>query len=197
MKELQGLMRLRHILARSSLIGSLVAGVPLESPDPGPARAVQAGGTAQRTTDAAAVKAAFLYNFVRFTTWPALADGAPIVACIIGDGAIAAAFTEIGRVHTVEGHRLVVGQPQDSTTWPTCHLLFITDAQIRRSADALVGITTLPILTVSDAKAFSKTSGIIELYTNAGQLRFLINVDAAGRSGLRLSSKLLNLAKVT
>jgi hypothetical protein len=68
---------------------------------------------------------------------------------------------------------------------------------MRRSAGALAGLTTLPILTVSDAKGFAKTTGIIELYSNAGQLRFLINVDAAGRSGLRLSSKLLNLAKVT
>jgi len=190
-------MRLRYILARSSLISSLVAGVPLASLDRSPAMAVQAGATAQRTTDAAAGKAAFLYNSVRFTMWPALADGAPIVACIIGDDGIAAGLSEIGRVHTVDGHRLAVGQPQDSTTWLTCHLLFITEAQLRRSAGALAGITTLPILTVSDAKGFAKTTGIIELYTTAGQLRFLINVDAAGRSGLRLSSKLLNLAKVT
>ena len=190
-------MRLRPVLARSSLISSLVAGVPLPSLDAGPAMAVQAGGPAQRTTDVAAVKAAFLYNFARFSEWPALADTAPIGACIIGDDAIAAAFAEIGRGHTVGGHPLVVRQPQDSTTWPTCHLLFIADAQVRKSAAALAGITTLPILTVSDAKGFAKTSGIIELYTKAGQLRFLINVNAAGRSGLRLSSKLLNLAKVT
>jgi hypothetical protein len=156
----------------------------------------QAAGPATRTTDVAAVKAAFLYNFARFTEWPALAGGAPIVACIIGDDGIAAAFTEIGRSHTVDGHPLLVGQPQNSATWPTCHLLFITDAQMRRSAEALTGIATLPVLTVSEAKGFSKTGGIIELYTNAGQLRFVINVQAAERSGLRLSSRLLNLAKV-
>jgi hypothetical protein len=190
-------MRLRHVLARSSLISSLVAGVPLANLDPGPAMAVQAGGPAQRTPDVETVKAAFLYNFARFTEWPALAETAPIVACIIGDDGIAAAFAEIGRGHTVGGHPLVVAQPHDSTTWHTCHLLFITEAQSKRSTDALAGITTLPILTVSDAKGFAKTSGIIELYPNAGQFRFLINVDAAGRSGLRLSSKLLNLAKVT
>ena len=189
-------MRLRHILARKLSHrfprGGAAAGEPL----PWPGDAVQAGGATQRTTDVASVKAAFLYNFVRFTEWPALPDGAPIVACIVGDDGIAAAFVEIGRVHTVDDHRLVLGQPQDSTTWRTCHLLFIADAELRRSADALAGITTLPVLTVSDAKGFAQTGGIIELYTDAGQLRFVINVDAAERSGLRLSSKLLSLAKV-
>jgi hypothetical protein len=158
--------------------------------------AVQAGGSTTRTTDVAGVKAAFLFNFARFTVWPALAADAPIVACIVGDDGIAAAFTEIGRGHTVDGHPLVVGQPQDSTTWRACHLLFITEAQMRRSPNALTGIATLPVLTVSEAKGFAKTTGIIELYTNAGQLRFLINVEAAERAGLRLSSRLLSLAKV-
>jgi hypothetical protein len=60
----------------------------------------------------------------------------------------------------------------------------------------LGGIKTLPVLTVSDGKGFSLAGGIIELYVERGRTRFAINIDAAERSALRLSSRLLGLAKV-
>jgi hypothetical protein len=60
----------------------------------------------------------------------------------------------------------------------------------------LSDIRTLPILTISDARDFSHAGGIIELYVEDGHMRFAINVDAAERTGLRISSRLLGLAKV-
>ena len=72
-----------------------------------------------------------------------------------------------------------------SGVWPT-----------RRSADGLDAIRTLPVLTVSDGKGFASAGGIIELYVEDGRMRFAINVDAAERTRLRISSRLLGLAKV-
>jgi YfiR/HmsC-like len=143
-----------------------------------------------------AVKAAFLYNFAKFAEWPALLSGAPIIVCILGDDGIAAAFVETVRGQNIGGHTLNVWQPQGSATWRVCNLLFIAAAETRRSANGLDGIRTLPVLTVSDGKGFSETSGIIELYVEDGRLRFAINVDAAERSGLHLSSRLLGLARI-
>jgi hypothetical protein len=157
------------------------------------------GIAADNGTDAApdvAVKAAFLYNFAKFTEWPALPAGAPIAVCIVGDDGIAAALVETVRGQHISGHTLEVWRPQESTAWPVCQLLFITDAETRRSAGGLGGIKTLPVLTVSDGKGFSQAGGIIELYVEGGRMRFAINVDAVERSGLRLSSRLLGLAKV-
>jgi len=184
-------MGLRHFVAPSLLITSLVVSVPLK----GNAHAPALPRGAEQATDAA-VKAAFLFNFTKFTDWPALAQGAPLVACVVGDEGVAAALVEIVGVHTVAGHRLVLGPSHDSRTWRACHLLFIAELQMRRSADALAGVTTLPVLTVSDTKGFARSSGIIELYANAGQLHFAINVAAAERSGLRLGSQLLSLARI-
>ena len=143
-----------------------------------------------------AVKAAFLFNFAKFAEWPALAASAPIVVCIIGDDRIADAFQETVRGQNISGHTLEVGRPADSGAWRTCHLLFLADAEARRSAAAMTAVGMLPVLTVSDSKGFSQAGGIIELYVEAGRMRFAINVDAAERSGLRLSSRLLGLAKV-
>ena len=143
-----------------------------------------------------AVKAAFLYNFAKFAEWPKLAPGAPILVCIIGNEKIAAAFADTVRGQNISGHGLEVLRPLDPDTWGVCNLLFIADAESGRANGGLRGLKTLPILTVSDSNGFSQGRGIIELYIQAGQMRFAINVDAAERSGLRLSSRLLGLAKI-
>jgi hypothetical protein len=156
---------------------------------------IAAGAGADVAPDVA-VKAAFLFNFAKFVEWPALPAGAPLVVCVVGNDGIAAAFVETVRGQNISGHSFDVSVLQDSSKWRACHLLFIADAETRRSAGGLEEIKTLPVLTVSDNKGFSLAGGIIEFYVEAGRMRFAINLDAADRSGLRLSSRLLGLAKV-
>jgi hypothetical protein len=153
------------------------------------------GANADVASDVA-VKAAFLYNFAKFAEWPALPPGAPIAVCVVGDDQIADALVETVRGQNISGHTLAVSRPRDSATWRSCNLLFVANAETQRAADGLDGIRTLPVLTVSDGKGFAQAAGIIELYVEGGRMRFAINVDAAERSGLRLSSRLLGLARV-
>jgi len=143
-----------------------------------------------------AVKAALLYNFAKFAEWPGLPSGAPIAFCVVGDEGMAAALVETVRGQNINGHMLEVARPQDSATWRACHLLFLAESEARQLAGGLEAIRELPVLTVSDGKDFSQASGIIELYVEGGRMRFAINLDAADRSGLRLSSRLLGLAKI-
>jgi hypothetical protein len=174
----------RFAVARIALVATLFA-------TPG----IAAGSGIDVTSDVA-VKAAFLYNFAKFTDWPGLSAGAAIVFCIVGDDRIAAALVETLSEQKISGHTLEVWRPQDSAKWRTCNLLFIAEGETRRSAGGLGGIRTLPVLTVSDGKGFCQAAGIIEFYVEGGRMRFAINVDAAERSGLHLSSRLLGLAKV-
>ena len=149
------------------------------------------------TASDVAVKAALLYNFAKFAEWPALPPGAPIVVCIVGDDGIAAALADTVRGQNIGGHALEVRRPQDSATWRACHLLFIAEGETPNDPPMrLREIRRLPVLTVSDGKGFSQAGGIIELYLEGGRMRFAINVDAAERAGLRLSSRLLGLAKI-
>jgi hypothetical protein len=144
----------------------------------------------------AAVKAAFIYNFGKFAEWPALAPGVPIVVCIIGDDDIGAAFVETVRGQSIKGHALELGRPNGSAEWPGCHMLFVANAQVRQATSGLTAVRTAPVLTISDNRGFAESGGIIELYAESGRMRFAINLDAVERSGLRLSSRLLGLAKV-
>ena len=164
------------------------------------APAIAEGGVPVGVSDVSAdvaVKAAFLYNFAKFTEWPALPPGGPLVLCVVGGDAVAAALVETVKGQNISGRALEVWRPQESSSWRSCHLLFIADAEMRKSTSGLAGIKGLPVLTVSDGKDFSQAGGIIELFVESGRMRFAINMDAAEGSGLRLSSRLLGLAKVT
>ena len=130
-----------------------------------PVAAVQTGGGSQQVPEVA-VKAALLYNFAKFTEWPTLARGAPIVSCIVGDERIAKAFVEIVGTHTIDEHPLVLGPSQSGSSWSACHILFIADTKAARSAAGLAGVTTLPVLTVSDSKGFAE-AGLVDPATYA------------------------------
>jgi len=154
---------------------------------------------AQAATDVTldvAVKAAFLFNFAKFTEWPTLPAGARILFCVVGDEAVTAALGGTVRGQNVGGHVLDVSRAPDVAEWRTCQLLFVADTEIQRVSGGLAGIKTLPVLTVSDHKGFAQTAGIVELYVEGGRMRFAINVDVAEQAGLRLSSRLLGLARV-
>jgi hypothetical protein len=173
-----------------SVASVALAATLLEAPQ------IAAHGDTQVGRDISSVKAGFLFNFAKFAEWPALPSGAPIVLCVVGDEPIAAALAETVREQKISDHALDVWRPQDSAAWRVCHLLFIADAELRRSADGLGAIRTLQVLSVSDGKDFAQTGGIIEFYLEGGKMRFAINVDAVDRSGLHLSSRLLGLAKI-
>jgi hypothetical protein len=158
-------------------------------------RAEAQGAAADDITLNVAVKAAFLFNFAKFAEWPELPSGSPIILCVVGNESIAVALAETVHGQNIGGHPLDVLRP-DSAAWRTCHLLFVADADVRRSSAGLSAIKALPVLTISDSKGFAQGGGMIELYVDAGRMRFAINVDATARSGLRLSSRLLGLANV-
>jgi hypothetical protein len=163
--------------------------IPLLAPVPA---AVAAGTVAADV----AVKAAFLYNFAKFADWPALSARMPIAVCVVGDDRLAAALVEAVRGQVLGGHALEVAPHQEAAQWRACHLLFIADVEMRRSAAGLESLKSLPVLTISDGKDFAQTTGIMELFVEAGRMRFAINLDSAEGSGLHLSSRLLGLAKI-
>ena len=153
-------------------------------------------GAAAETASDAAVKAAFIFSFAKFTEWPALAPGAPIVACVANDDDIASALVTIVRSEAIGGHAIVVWKREDDGAWDGCHVLYVADGAIRRFAAVAPKIRSMPLLTVSAGRGFSQQGGMIELYVESGRLRFAINLDTVERSGLHVSSRLLGLAKV-
>jgi hypothetical protein len=151
--------------------------------------------TAQEVT-APALKAAFVFQLPKFTEWPAaaIAPGNPFSLCVLGDAVVAEAFERIVKGRDYGGRRIVVSRLAPAATALGCHALYIAEGSIR--VDAVLGeVRDRPVLTISDMEGFTKLGGITQLYFDRGQLRLFIDVTAANRAGLKMSSRLLKLSR--
>ncbi len=145
------------------------------------------------------IKAAFLYNFAKFTQWPAgsFADGStPLSICVLGEDPFDSALDSLnGR--EIRGHPVTIQRVATVEAGATCHLLFISGSEEAGLSTILDSVADRPVLTIADFPNFARDGGIINLKTNKDQkVRFEINVGIAKRAGLKLSSKLLNLAEI-
>jgi hypothetical protein len=143
------------------------------------------------------VKAAFLYNFAKFTEWPAgsfAGDQAPLTICVLGDDPFGKAFNPI-RSKTVKNRPVAVREIADVDAAGGCHLLFIAASE-QTHADAILGsLGKRSVLTVSDMKKFAQSGGMISFVMVDDKVRFEINNGAADRAGLKISSQILKLAR--
>jgi hypothetical protein len=156
------------------------------------------GRAAAEDASAPAVKAAFLFNFAKFTEWPAEAapSGAPLVLCVLGDTLVAASLEEAVRGRSVERHGLTVKRVSADDAVRNCQLLYISGLAAKQSTALVQSLSQAPTLTISDLSRFAESGGMINLVTEDGRMRFVVNSAAADRARLRLSSKLLTLAKL-
>ena len=163
------------------------------------AGALAAGGSLSASQDATApeLKAAFLLNFARFTIWPdnALPIGAPLMFCVSGDDRIADAIEELARRQQIQDRAILVHRVKADVA-AVCHLLYSSAGQLGRDRPLLRTLAASPVLTVSDSPEFTKAGGIVNFYVDNGKMRFAMNPKAAERAQLKISSKLLNLARI-
>jgi hypothetical protein len=159
--------------------------------------AASAGPFAQSAT-APAIKAAFLYNFAKFTEWPsdALSASAPLSLCVIDDPKLVRALEEATAGRDVEGRNLVVRKIAFDGPVRSCHLLYASGLDAKRSARLIETLKGAPVLAVTDLESFAITGGTLNFFFEDGRMRFAVNLEATQRARLRLSSKLLSLAKI-
>jgi hypothetical protein len=152
-----------------------------------------------QTATAPALKAAFLYNFAKFTEWSAdaLAPGEPLVLCVINDRTVGELLAELTKGRSIDHHTLVVSMMKpDSAALAPCRLLFTSGLDAARSAALLESIAGKPVLTVSDLDKFAERGGVAQLVVDKGTMGFSVNLDAMRRARILLSSKLLSLARI-
>ena len=139
------------------------------------------------------VKAAYLFNFAKFVEWPGPGATGPITICVAGRNVFGEALTDTVRGEAINGRPLavrVILEPQ-----PGCHIVFVP-----RGAAApayLRGTRSFPSLTVGEAPDFIEQGGIVNFKLEGANVRFEIDAGAAEKSGLRISSRLLRLARGT
>ena len=143
------------------------------------------------------VKAAFLYNFTKFVEWPdgAFRDAsAPFVLAILGNDPFGDAL-DVLKGKTVLGRPIVVRRADSLEGLGRFHMLFVPSTERSRLASVLPAAEAMHALTVGDAPGFRSQGGIIQLLRDGDRIAFEVNLDASRRAGLKVSSKLLALAK--
>ena len=143
------------------------------------------------------VKAAYLFNFGRFTTWPAAGAGgesAVFGVCVLGRDPFGAALDAMVTGEMIDGKRVTVRRIARAADTEGCRILFVSaseDAELAHILQTLVGSR---ILTVSDLPQFVERGGMIQFVSDGKKIRFTVNVPAATQAGLTLSSELLRVA---
>lgn len=151
--------------------------------------------SAQDVTESA-LKAAFIYNFAKFTEWPGVAPAAePFVMCVLGDAAVGDALQQAVRTRLLAGHTMTVSQVAPAGPVRACHVLYVSGVPSTRAAELVAELRDLPVLTISDIEGFTAVGGIAQFFFEGGRLRFNIQHESAKRARLQISSRLLALAK--
>jgi hypothetical protein len=144
------------------------------------------------------IKAAYLYNFIRYIDWPADTlppAGGRITIGIVGDNPFGTAIDPLNGKQ-IKGCTLVVKQIVEAKDLEQCQIVFICASEKLRLQEIFGELKESKALTVSEIDGFASKGGIINFIYERNKVRFEINPDTAKRAGLNVSSELLKLARL-
>jgi len=145
------------------------------------------------------VKLAFLYNFAQFVQWPDSAfqnANSPLTLCVAGQDPFQGEIEQSLRGRAVGGHPIEIRRLRATDEPRACHMIFVPAGETRLAERILARVKGSSVLTVGETKGFADFGGIINLTLNQNKLRFEVNLDAATQTQLKISSRLLALAKI-
>ncbi|NJC40556.1 hypothetical protein GGQ87_000814 [Brevundimonas alba] len=137
------------------------------------------------------VKANYLVRFAAFVEWPPRAFAAPqspVVICVAGRDPFRGALERAAQNQTAYGRPLTVRRPGDREAAAGCHILYVG-----QGGGGMIPEGPRSILLVTDG-AVQAERGMVHFVLSDDRVRFHIDLQAASRGGLSISSRLLNLA---
>lgn len=146
------------------------------------------------------VKAEFIERFTRFVDWPDSAfpsRTSSFVVCVWGSGALSEQLERIVVRRAIKARTVRVVHVGSGEQLSACHLLYVstTEPRVVRAVSSMT--RGRAILSVSDQPGFAEEGMLINLILNDdGFVRFEINREVARASGLKISAKLLRLARL-
>lgn len=142
------------------------------------------------------IKAAYLYNFVKYIDWPAVAPGrtsSKLNICILGKPQFGEALSSFeGKI--IKGRRIEIMSKNRVDDIKECDILYICPSEKNRITQILASVSSRSILTISSSKHFISTGGMISFVVINDKIRFEINRPVAQSKGLLISAQLLKLA---
>jgi hypothetical protein len=145
------------------------------------------------------LKAAMLYNLTRFVEWPPTAyssPGAPTVLCILGRDPFGESLSSMASKQIPNGRPVQIRHTRNDKEVGGCHVLYISSSERKQVVQILSTAAGFPMLTVGETGQFAARGGMIQFGLEDKEVRLYVNLDAAREAGLKISSRLLVLARV-
>jgi hypothetical protein len=145
------------------------------------------------------LKAAFLYNFANYIEWPATtfpSPQSPFIIGVLGPDPFGSLLEQLTK-KTVRGRPIVYRHFDSPQNVGECNILFI--GVTVSDADCLAAIAATRghhVLIVTEANGLARRGSVVNFFVEQNKLRFEINPAAAQQRALRISSKLLSLARL-
>jgi hypothetical protein len=144
------------------------------------------------------VKIGFIYNFAKFVTWPEAAfdkDPDTLVLCYVADDPSIKAFYKLnGKI--IKGRKIKVVAFGDGACLEQSHIIFFATQNKDNIQKILEQAKGRSILTIGEVEGFTQWGGVINFFEELNRLRFKVNLAAARREGLKMSSQLLGSAQI-
>jgi len=140
------------------------------------------------------IKVKFIHNFIRFTQWPTESDELKI--CIYGKDPFGLEIDKLNGKITNQ-RKITITRTQLIEEVKSCDLVFLNIQPPKRHLfeRALAELNEAAVLTVSDANKAADYGVMIELNITKDKIAFRVNHTAAKNSDLKISAKLLRLAR--
>jgi hypothetical protein len=145
------------------------------------------------------IMAAFLFNFARYVEWPEDAfdqSDMPVNICMLSSKEFGDVVSKTVMGKTIADRPVVVRWTAELPETVGCHILFIGREFDRSHQDAVAVLDGMSVFTVADQEGFAQAGGTANFFRVGNRIRFEINPSAATKAGLKISSRLLRLAKV-
>lgn len=154
---------------------------------------------AQGSADEYELKAAMLYNLTRFVDWPAAAYAdaqAPTVLCILGRDPFGDSLASLASNPSSSPRRVEIRHITNDKGVRACHVVYISTSERKNAAQILTVLKGTSVLTVGEMTQFAARGGMVQFSLKEKQVHFEINLDAASEANLKISSRLLLLARI-
>jgi hypothetical protein len=145
------------------------------------------------------LKAAFIYNFARFIEWPASAfsrGDLPFVIGVVGTDPFDGALEQAVAGKLIGSRPVVVKYFTTADDIGSCQILFVATNDEDAQTKILQKVLNQPVLTLGESETFNTDGGCLRFFVENSKMRFEINTDATDRAKLKISSKLLKLARI-
>lgn len=145
------------------------------------------------------IKAVFLFNFAQFVAWPAetfTAPDQPFRIGILGDDPFGDFMDQTVQGEKINGHPLIIERYTSPDEARDCQILFVSDSGTIPLQNILDRLRGASVLTVGDGEGFIRSGGIIRFFTQDNKIHLKVNLEAAKRANLSISSKMLRLVQI-